>query len=144
MKPKASKRRNMFTDKYPSFDTTDQLIAFAKAMGATHIQISNYHGGAFFKTVKGKWFTEVLVMRFHDRYDYNNGRISPLEYNIGWYIDGQWSRHPQLDLRENYGTYPLFSLDTDNPKAAILLENLRICHDANRDYHEETNLLRKV
>jgi hypothetical protein len=131
--PAASTYRGICTDKHPSFDTLDEMIEWAVERGATHMSLSNYHGGAFFKAKNPnakKSYCEI--MHFGDRYDwdYDNDKLIPVPNGLGWYCSEGWSWGDTYNLEPHDNMYPFFSIGYDeSDKINDYLRNMQEIHD---------------
>ena len=137
-KPKASTLKRIYTNKFPSFDTLDEMIAWAVERGATHMSLSNYHKGAFFKAVTPeKSRSYFYVMRFRRRYDYkaetqleDNSQFKTYK-NIGWYCYDGWTYGDIFDTKmRGEDTQPFFPIGYNiSKKINTYLHNMKACND---------------
>jgi hypothetical protein len=152
---KVSSYPTLYTNKFPSFDTLDELTAYAVKMGATHIELGNYHEGAFFRAENPTDdMSSCDIMHFGCRYDVKVRRwktilhylgIKRQEYhtkgpikdivsisNIGWYCYGVWENWfygEKVDLNPRYVMYPFVKIGDDNIIIKEYLNNMRNRHD---------------
>lgn len=150
----ATTHRGIYTDKLPSFDTLDEMIAYAVYKGATHMSLSNYHGGAFWKASKpnaDKSFCEVMHFgsRYECKIDWRKSILHILHIKrrayaskwllreftlgqaiIGWFCNENFAGGDVLPLETHETVYPWFPVGyTGSEYINKYLDSMRKHHD---------------